>query len=207
MRALASRGWRVIVVEMPGCGQAAKLSRAWSFEQYADWLAQFIATARLDCPILVGHSNSGAVAIIVGARHAEHVSRVVVVDTVGADESRSLLRVLVGRTIDAVLEAPLTVRAFHHVLYNLVFHTRNMLNQIRLAAKSDIVSYTAQMRAPALLAWGRHDHTMPLRCAELLRRQMPGAALQISPTGSHDWIVDEPDPFADAVTKWTSGEG
>jgi pimeloyl-ACP methyl ester carboxylesterase len=117
------------------------------------------------------------------------------------------LRVLVGRAIDSVLEAPLTVRAFHHVLYNLLFHTRNMLNQIWLAAKSDIVSDAAQMRTPTLVAWGRHDHTMPQRCAELLLRLIPGATLHVSPTGSHDWIVDEPNAFADAITKSTSGEG
>jgi pimeloyl-ACP methyl ester carboxylesterase len=205
MRALASRGWRVIVLEMPGCGEAAKLRRAWSFEQYADWLARFIEAAGLERPVLVGHSNSGAVALIMGGRHADRVSRVVVVDTVGADVTRSLLRVLVGRAIDAVLETPLTVRAFHHVLYNLAFHTRNMLNQIRLAANSDVLEAAAQVRAPTLLAWGRHDHTMPPRCAELLRRQMPHAAMHISPTGSHDWIVDEPDCFADAITTWTRG--
>jgi pimeloyl-ACP methyl ester carboxylesterase len=88
MRSLASRGWRVIVLEMPGCGQATKLRRAWSFERYGDWLAQFIVTMGLDRSVLVGHSNSGAVAIILGARHPEHLSRVVVVDTVGADETR-----------------------------------------------------------------------------------------------------------------------
>jgi pimeloyl-ACP methyl ester carboxylesterase len=205
MRALASRGWRVIVLEMPGCGQATTLRRAWSFEQYADWLAQFIAAIELDRPILVGHSNSGAVALISGGRHADLLSRIVVVDTVGADVARSLLRVLVGRAIDAVLEAPLTVRAFHHVLYNLVFHTRNMLNQIRLAAKSNVVDLAARVRAPTLLAWGGHDHTMPPRCADLLMRHVPKAELHVSPTGSHDWIVDEPDRFADALTAWHPG--
>src|SRR3954447_24248104 len=53
MRGLAPRGWRVIALEMPGCGQASRLRRAWRFEQYADWLAAFLDAAALDGPPIV----------------------------------------------------------------------------------------------------------------------------------------------------------
>ena len=91
-------------------------------------------------------------------------------------------------------------------LYNLVFHARNMLNQIRLAARSDIRPVAPAVRVPTLLAWGRHDHTMPLRCAQLLQRLIPGVTLHVSATGSHDWIVDEPGAFADAVLRFVGGD-
>jgi pimeloyl-ACP methyl ester carboxylesterase len=202
MRALASRGFRVISLEMPGCGRASVLHEPWSFEKYAEWLEQVLEVIPLRQPILIGHSNSGPIAILAASEFGQKLGKLVLADTIGADESHSLSRILLARALDALLEAPLTIRAFHHAAYNLLFHTKNLLNQIRLAATTDVTGIVRYIGLPTLLAWGRHDHTMPVRCLDVLRNALPSATVRVSTTGSHDWIVDEPQRFADAVTEF-----
>lgn len=200
-----SRTFRVITVELPGSGNASRLSKPWRIEQYAEWLGKLLEFLRLDRPILIGHSNSGGVALSLAANRPDRIAGLVLVDSIGADQSHSILRVLAARAMDAVLELKLTATASHHVVFNLLRHTRNFLHQVKVAARADLSASAARVAMPTLLAWGWWDLTMPVRCARLMHAQIPQAALYISSTGSHDWLVTNPREFARALTEWLSG--
>jgi pimeloyl-ACP methyl ester carboxylesterase len=205
-RALAARGLRVYVVELPGSGRSAPLLRAWNSERYADWIAQWLDAVQLERATLIGHSNSGAAVLMTAARHPARVERLVLNDTVGFDRSRSLLRVLAMRALDAAIEWRLGLRKWHHVFYNLFVHPRNFLHQIWISATDDFSAVAPRVRTPTLLAWGRLDHTMPLRCLALAESLLGDAREYISPTGSHDWAVDHAPEFADAVQRFMAGD-
>lgn len=200
------RRFRVVVAESPGCGRGSRLSEPWGISDYADWVADFLDLLRLDrgieCPTLIGHSNSGAVALTVAAQYPGRVSRIVLADTVGVDERCSILRVLASRAVDAVIEWPLTAAAWHHPVYNAIFHTRNCLRQVRWAGQTDLTPLGPDVRVPTLLAWGARDHTTPLRGAHRLHRLLRDGTLYVSPTGCHDWVVDHPREFTDALAEF-----
>jgi pimeloyl-ACP methyl ester carboxylesterase len=118
---------------------------------------------------------------------------------VGADITPSLPRVLVGRTIDAVLEPRLTLFGWHHVFYNALLHTKDFFGQVWKSVHDDLRHHAARVRAPTLLAWGARDHTIPPRCAHALREVMPAASMYFSPNGSHDWLIDRAPEFAAAL--------
>jgi pimeloyl-ACP methyl ester carboxylesterase len=194
---LLARRFRVVAVEMPGCGRASRLERPWSFDDYARWLPAFLDRMGLERLPVIGHSNSGAVALLFAALHPKRVSHLVLADTVGADVSGSLWRVLVGRAVDALIEYSLSLRAWHHPASILLRHTRNCLRQVMLATRPyDVLA--PRVAAPTLLAWGRRDHTMPLRCALRLRELIPDAELYVSAGGSHDWLITHASEFAAA---------
>jgi len=194
--------FRTTVVEMPGSGRAARLPRPWSVEEYVRWVVAFLDALAIDRATIVGHSCSGAVALVLAAEHPARAERLVVADTAGAGGPHSLLRVLSDRGLDGVLEWQLTGRGWPHVAQNILTHTRNFAYQTWLAAKSDLSRRAALVRAPTLIAWGALDHTFPPRCATALKRQMPRPTLYLSRGGSHDWIVDRPTEFAAAVREF-----
>jgi pimeloyl-ACP methyl ester carboxylesterase len=194
--------YRVTLIEMPGFGRGQKLSRPWGFDQYAQWLAQYLVETGWKPAPVIGHSNSGAAAMILAARHPHLLSHLVLADTIGFDVSFSLPRVLAGRAIDALREMPLSVWGSHQPLYNLRHHRRNCLNQIRLAAKSDLRPIARRVGTPTLLAWGADDRTMPMRCLRLLEELMPHAKVYVSRTGSHDWLITHADEFVAALEKF-----
>ena len=192
--------YRVITVELPGSGRASKLTTLWSFEEYATWLEKLIGRLGLNRPpIIIGHSNSGAVALIFAVMFPERISKRVLVDSIGANAVKSVARVVLARGIDGIIELKLTLSAFHHVVYNALFHTRSFLCQIKRAARSDLLEYASRLSVPTVIAWGRWDLTMPARCANALHRAAPDSRLYISRSGSHDWVVTNPSEFAELL--------
>jgi pimeloyl-ACP methyl ester carboxylesterase len=190
-------GFRVILLEMPGSGGGSRLRPAWSFEHYADWLGKFLNATGLQDATVVGHSNSGAVVLLAAERGL--VRRAIVVGSVGARKA-SLPRVLAGRAVDAVLEWRLTFWGFHHVLINLLRHTRNFWNQVQLSARSDVTAAASQIRVPILLAWGGRDHTVGTSGQEHLATIIPNVETYVCPSGSHDWLLTHPQEFAKVLS-------
>ena len=156
----------------------------------------------LDRPVLVGHSNSGAAALIAAAERPDLFSRLVLVDAVGFEPDPSLLRVLAGRALDAAIEWKLSLWGFHHVLFNAAVHARNFFGQIRAAAGPRLVRYARENRVPTLLAWGGQDHTMPLEHAREALRAFPNAEMYVCEVGSHDWLITHAEEFAAAVGRF-----
>jgi len=191
--------FRVITVEMPGCGRASAAATLWGFEQYADWAVRFLDALGLSRVTLVGHSNSGGAALVAAAKYPARVGRLVLADSVGSGVAPSLPRVIVGRTIDAFLEHRLTLFGWHHVIYNALFQPISFFHQIRLSVHEDLRPHAARVTAPTLLAWGRLDFTLPLRCARTLGAVMSNAELYVSHGGSHDWMIDRAPEFAEAL--------
>jgi pimeloyl-ACP methyl ester carboxylesterase len=193
------RRFRVYRPVFPGCDHGVRLTRPWTFREYAAWTGRLLDQLQVGRVPVIGHSNSGPVGIYLALDRPELISHLILTDTIGADVSQSLVRVFAGRAIDAVLEYRLTLSAFHHIVYNAIFHTRNFFQEVLYSARTDVVGVAAELRVPTLLMWGRRDHTMPLRCAELLRGSIPCSRLHISPGGSHDWMITHAEEFAQAL--------
>ncbi|MBV9120033.1 MAG: alpha/beta fold hydrolase, partial [Chloroflexi bacterium] len=159
-----SEHFQLIVVEMPGSGRAQVVSEPWSFDRYACWLAAFIQDYGLRRVIVLGHSDSGAVALRLAARRPDLISSLVVVDTVGVRRQR-LGDVLAGRGRDGVIEWKLTVSGFHHPVFNIVRHGRNFWALVRNSASDSMLASVGNIGVPTLVCWGTRDHTMPVSYA------------------------------------------
>jgi len=194
-----SRDFRVIAVEMPGCGCAARLRRAWRFDAYAEWVAAFLEKLNLRDVLLIGHSYTGAVAIVLGAGACDRVSGMVLADPVGASGPRSILAVLVGAAICVPLEIRFVLRGVPHLSYNLLRHSRNFLVQFWRAVRADLRDVAPRVRPPALVAWGALDFIMPVSGAHTLETLIPHVRLDVSKRGSHDWLIDRAGEFARSV--------
>jgi pimeloyl-ACP methyl ester carboxylesterase len=206
LRAFTER-FHTIVVQLPGGGRAARLSPAWSMARYAAWTSALLDRLDLRDLTLVGHSNSGAVATILAATDPRRIARMVLTDSIGGDRSNSLARIILARGLDCFHEPELTLEAWNHVVVNAVFHWRNFWEQVRLSARTDLETSAGRVTVPALIAWGRRDNTMPLRCARLLHAWIPQSRLHVSRDGSHDWLNDHPREFADVLDRFIRGTG
>ena len=128
-------------------------------------------------------------------------------DVTGFDTRFALWPLLVGRAIDGAIEWRLTLRGFHHVLFNLLFHFRNCMSQILLAGKSDLRTCAPRIAPPTLIGWGERDHTCPRRTFDLLRSLLPSAPTHVAKAGSHDWLITNPDEFCDALETFEASIG
>ncbi|KYG03035.1 alpha/beta hydrolase [Sorangium cellulosum] len=204
--AIARRA-RVLVVELPGSSRGSRLRAPWSLERYARCVDDTLRALRLDRVTLIGHSLSGAAALVTGALYPERLSGLVLADSVGVNPPRSILSLVCARAGDMLLEPRFSVRTAPAFLYNLLVHTRSALRLVRIAATVDLSGYAARVRVRTLLAWGARDRTVPLGSALAIQRLIPGSTLVVSAKGSHDWIVERAAEFADAVARFMARGG
>jgi pimeloyl-ACP methyl ester carboxylesterase len=201
IRRLAAH-FRVVAVELPGSGRSDAVQRPWTLVAHARWTARLMEQLQLERVLLVGHSNSGAVALLLAARHAERVERLVLTDTIGARRERSIPRVVGARLVDALFEWGLNVRAWWHIVYNALRHSRSFFHQVKVGALAALLRWAPRVQVPVLLAWGRKDHTMPLSCADRLLQHLPRAQVYVG-AGSHDWLITDAREFTRAVLAFT----
>jgi pimeloyl-ACP methyl ester carboxylesterase len=194
------RRFQVFAVEMPGCGRGSRLPAPWSFEQYAAYGARLLDALELERTALIGHSTSGAVAMIMGAAHPARIATLVLVNPVGAHPTGSALELMVAHARDIPLEPSFALRALPDFVHNLVHHPRDVVSQVRLAASEDLTVCAARVVVRTLVACGARDLTVPLRDAHLLHRLIPGSALHVSTAGSHDWLIAQPGEFEAVFT-------
>ena len=62
------------------------------------------------------------------------------------------------------------------------------------------------VRAPALVAWGAVDHTLPVWAADAYAKILPRARTHVSPRGTHTWVVSRAEEFAAAVEAFLDSE-
>jgi pimeloyl-ACP methyl ester carboxylesterase len=197
-----ARHFRVTVVELPGSGRASPVERPWTVPEYAAWTAELVPRLSPARPWLMGHSDSGAIALLVGAWCPERVRGLVLADSVGARRKRSVPRVVAARLLDGLLEPVLDVRAGWHLLSNVLKHPRSFFHRVRESSVVDVLGFASWVAVPTLVAWGRHDHTMPPECARRLAGRLRRARLYIGP-GSHDSPITRPRAFTRAVMDFT----
>jgi pimeloyl-ACP methyl ester carboxylesterase len=189
--------YSVFVVDLPGSGRASRVGRPWGLEQYVDWLTGFFEQLRLSSAIVIGHSNSGGVAIAFALAHPEKVSKLVLTDSSGMlPRSGSLIRAFFARLQDSLLEPWLTLTGGPAVLFNLLWHTRNFLYHVWLSSRLDLRAWLPDLKTPTLIAWGGRDHTVPRSYARQLQEYIPSAEYVTFQQGSHDWIIEYPEDFA-----------
>jgi pimeloyl-ACP methyl ester carboxylesterase len=192
--------FRVTAAEIPGSGGSQPVPRAWGFADGADWAAALLDALDLPRALVLGHSDTGGVAAVMGVRHPDRLDGLVLADSVGARPGAGWATLLRGRIRDSVFEeARLNLPLGPHLVANLLRHPRNCLyHAFRLAADTEPLEVAPRVAAPTLIAWGRRDHTFPPACAERLRSAIPGSRIVWS-EGSHDWLITRPGEFTDAV--------
>ncbi len=194
----------VIAAEMPGSGRSARVGRGRGFAEEADWVAALLDVLGLPRALVVGHSDTGGEAILMGVRHPDRILGLVLADSVGARPGATWVTLGVGRFLDGTFEeARLNLPLGLHAMAGLFHHPRNWLyHAFCLAAEDEPLEVAPRITAPTLLAWGRRDHTFPPECAERLRAAIPDSRITWSERGSHDWLITRPREFADAVASF-----
>jgi 3-oxoadipate enol-lactonase len=218
--ALAAAGYRVVAVDLPGHGAAAKPSApgaAWSVEDLAAGAAGALDAAGVGPAALVGFSLGGAVALALALAAPARAAALVLADTSawmgpGAPALFGDRAVLVeARGVEALVEpaigrwfTPEFAAARPDVVARCAARLREndpagYAAACRSLATLDLRGRLGEVRCPALVLVGDRDQATPLAMARGLEAGIPGARLEVLGPSGHLVTEECPDPFAGAL--------
>jgi pimeloyl-ACP methyl ester carboxylesterase len=218
---LTGLGLRVLVPSLPGFGGTARLpADEFSIGGYADWVAGFAASTGVDGPFMLGgHSFGGGVAIATAHAHGEQCQLLVLVNSIGGAVWREgehpdlpgawlVDRPMWDWGIRFPSELP-SVDALRRVLPVVVQDAaRNVLRDPigfwrvgALARQANLLGELEDLKGrglPVVVLWGNEDRILPSASFEAIV-QAAGAD-PVVVTGSHSWMLADPDRFGELMT-------
>jgi abhydrolase domain-containing protein 6 len=214
------RDRRYLLVDLPGWGQSTRIEGGdYGIPAQAGRLADFITTLGLGKPVVVGHSMGGHVAGILGTRHPDKVSALVLVAPAGVRFHANLFaqRVLAGQTPfnvdDRAGWARLSSDLFEQPPWlpprvvdalvarnqaNHAFHDR-VIDVIRRGENAFLLEQEFPLlQVPLSVVWCEKDRVLDVSGAEAFR-YVPGARIVLLPDCGHMPMMEWPAELASAM--------
>lgn len=177
--------FRITILDFPGFGKSEEPNKAWTIDQYAAMLGEFVEKLNIKKPIVIGHSFGGRVAIRYGARNP--IEKLILLGSpcIRVQEELPLsvkvlkkLKTLPGlNQLGEYMKKYIGSRDYRKASPVM----RETLVQV---VNEDLSKYAREIEEPTLLIWGEQDTEAPLHDAKELEKIMIDAALIVLP-GTH----------------------
>jgi pimeloyl-ACP methyl ester carboxylesterase len=225
--------FRVVAPDFPGFGDSEKpAANRFSYDvtAFAEVVADLYAGLDLGRAAVIGHGLGGAVAITLAAKHAELVSRLVLVDCLCFEapldfRRRIALLPLVGGFVLKQLWGRTTFRSVlqgrvlpgreglsgekvdrYYDSFNAPSSRGSALATLRATVDTrGVGALTARVAAPTLVVWGRNDRMFPAGIGQRLSRQIRGAGFELMDAG-HAPHEERSEEFSAIVARFLRAE-
>jgi len=208
---------RVLVPDLLGFGYSDRSDRFdRSIAVQADAIERWMIELRVESATVVGHDIGGGVALRLATLAPRRVSRLCLIDTVCYDSWPSEMLLPLGRPESSrKLSAPEAVRLLRRALADgfashpdpdlldgLVAPYATEVGKLSLIRNvaalntnhtTELTPHLPQIAVPTFILWGEDDRFQPVRYAERLANDIPGARLYRVERARHFVMFDRPD--------------
>ncbi|HVW23280.1 MAG TPA: alpha/beta hydrolase [Candidatus Saccharimonadales bacterium] len=172
-----------IFLKVPGLAEPS--DKVWDIDDYVDWLDKQLA--KVDNPIVVGHSNGGRIALNYALQHPGSLQSLVLIDSAGIPHNefgpktkRAIFRLIahIGKVFAFI---PGLKRTYYRLIgaRDYLEAPDNMKQTMRNMLKSDSQIDYREINLPVTLIWGSEDSVTPLKDGRKLAQLLPNAHLEI----------------------------
>jgi pimeloyl-ACP methyl ester carboxylesterase len=214
-----SRRFRVVAPDLPAHGYSpAPLDGDYRLETLTQGLLDLLDRRGLTPAALAGSSLGGGLALLLARDYPERVSALILLAPATALTRLPYLFYPLrlpglGKPLSLLLGPwiiPLALRLIYHrrehitpgvvAGYGRPFREPRrrlalacLCRQVHIPPLADIEAMLAQLRQPAAIIWGEHDHILPVSHAHWLKERLPQAKLHILPEVGHAPQEEAPD--------------
>lgn len=226
---MASLGQRyhVIAPDLPGYGESTPVPGKIGMDEMARYVVRLLDALHIGPVVLGGLSMAGQIALEFARLFPDRLRALILADTAAQAETdagrlsrnasadRILAEGMGGIASESLprLLAPESVRtspALGERVMAMMLGTAPVGAAAALrgrAERRDHVAFLCEIAAPTLVIVGSLDEYTPVRDAELLQREIPGAQLVVIEGVGHMPNIEAPDAFNRAVAAFLSGIG
>lgn len=191
--ALVDNGFAVYNIDLPGFGQSDEPNRAYTLDDYTDFLETFIKKNRIEDPIIIGHSFGCRIAIKYAARKENTVDKLVLTGAAGIKAKHGVVyyaKIYWYKFIKLFKNVPFVKYYVEEALEEAGSEDyRNsspiMKGVLKNTVNEDLTSTLKKVKVPTLLVFGSKDDATPLWMAKIMHEEIKGSKLIVYKGLSH----------------------
>jgi pimeloyl-ACP methyl ester carboxylesterase len=213
-RVLASKGYQVIVPDLPGFGKSIPPEEVWGVGNYGHFVLKLMEKLELSQVSLLGHSFGGRVAIKFANQYPERLKALILCDSAGIKQSantKTSLVYLIARTGNIIFsKRPLrrfkvaTQNLFYTLIRNRDYAKANgiMREIIKKVLEEDLLPELSNIRTKTLLIWGERDKLVPVKYAYVFQEKLENSRLEILPKIGHSPHLEVPEKLSEIIVNF-----
>jgi pimeloyl-ACP methyl ester carboxylesterase len=194
---LATMGYRVYALDLPGFGQSDNPPLAWSVHDYVNFVLAYMDHHHLDKIYLFGHSFGGRLSLVLGAEHSQRIIKMALADGAGIRGKPSVSGQIRLKTFRLIQNSLRTIglkkqsdklRDWYTEKYGSADYKAAqgiMRETFVKVLNEDLLPFAARIKPSTLLFWGDQDQDTPLWHGQLLEKTIPDAGLVVWEGAGH----------------------
>src|SRR3989344_1890806 len=221
--------YRVIVPDLPACGQSDPLEEKHTLENYSKWLADFMEHLSLGPAIVIGHSFGSRVALSFGMHYPKRIKKMVLITPVlkvdGLIAYFMALHCNIAKLLPGYLRKQwLSNRLYHKLSHAIIFKSQDMEKRQQIKERnlkeskhvdhrvtmeifeefyaSNLITAGYQVKVKSLIIAGDSDEIVSLSSIEEFVGGLAGAKVQIMKNSGHLLPLEEPVATSDIIQSW-----
>lgn len=187
------------LLDFPGFGASPRPPADWGTEDYADAVADWLATVKAGRRIWIGHSFGCRVGLRLAARHPGLIDGMVLIAAAGLPRRRSRLQrarmaVRVGayKLVRRLIGFGVPLDGLRDRFGSADYRAAGAMRPILVkTVREDLTSVAARVACPVRLIYASHDTDTPPEIGERLAALIPGAELTIVDGFDHHTILGD----------------
>ncbi len=197
---------RVIAPDMPGFGKTPEPQRAWSVDDYVDFIIKFIDSLGLKEFGVLVHSFGGRVLFKLNARESLPyvINKAVLVDSAGIMPKKSLKQ-KISLKMYKCARSIMSTKLLHFLYPDAVENMRKkrgsadynnatptMRQTLVKVVNEDLKPLISKINCPTLIIWGDNDTATPINDARQMEQLIPDAGLVVCEGAGHYSFLEQP---------------
>lgn len=186
-------GFEVFLPEMPGFGQTLAPEKAWSVNDYLDWLKPQLPLKYW----LVAHSFGGRIAIKLASQRPKGLEGLVLINSAGIKPRLSIKKfsflflAKAGRAVCLLPPFCLARGLARKALYRLAgsqdyYQAQGVMKKtLQKVTAEDLTPFLKKIKIPTLILWGGQDKETSLRDGQLMNSLISNSKLKVWSQSGH----------------------
>ncbi|MCK9578012.1 alpha/beta hydrolase [bacterium] len=221
--------YRLIIPDLPACGESESFDYVHNLENYSKWLNNFLKELKIEKIILIGHSFGSRIGLYFGGHYKSKVNRLVLVTPVSRVEGLIARLASLNFKVAKYLPMSLQKRWISNPVYRtaghiIVFKTSSKKRRQILIANdvkefkhldsratiqvfeefysSDLSPLGKDIKASTLVIAGEKDEIAPLNSVIDVVEHLPDAQLVVMKKEGHIVVAESPLSTASIIKAW-----
>lgn len=207
---LASK-FTVLMVDLPGFGETQRPKTAWGIVEYARFVDKFLKKINTSPEIIIGHSNGGAIAIVMIGSQINSAKKLILLASsgvrTGSGIKKNILKVSAKAASVTIKILPKhSQKSVKEKLYKTIgsdyLVVPGMEESFKKVVGYDVVSKAKKISIPTLLIYGDQDSSTPISQAKILNDSIENSKLEIIHGASHFVHIDQFDQVKTRIVEF-----